>query len=77
MPRIKIGQEVEIKTLDVWSSDRVKVFALAEDSETPFVILRFYDWNGNMVFEHSLEDVFAETLAQRNQKALDVLPSSK
>jgi hypothetical protein len=71
------GVEKEMPT--IWPSDQMgfRVFAMAEDSETPFVILRFYDFNGNLEFERYMEDCFSEEMVVMINKALSQLPSSK
>lgn len=81
MKRLEYGVEKRINISDsveaFWMTDRVKVFALAEDSETPYVIVRQFDYNGDLEAEIWLEDVTAIALIKHIQKALDVLPSSK
>lgn len=52
--------------------NEVKVTAYREDSDSPFVILS--DENGQ---EFRLTDVGAQSLVERINKALSILPSSK
>lgn len=81
MKRLECGIEKRIKLRGgveaIWQTDRVQVFALAEDSETPYVIIRQYDSSGYLESEIWLEDVTAQVLIKQIQKALDILPSSK
>lgn len=50
---------------------KVKVMALREDEDTPYVIL---DFNGIQVW---MSDVLAEDVAARIKRALSQLPTSK
>jgi hypothetical protein len=78
---IEYGIEKRIKLRSgpekIWQSDRVQVFALAQDSETPYVIIRKFGYKGDLEAEIWLEDVTAQVLIKQIQKALDILPSSK
>lgn len=76
MTGLEYGVEKRIRVKEVWDSDRIRVFALAEDSETPFVIIREYDGD-KIETEIWLEDMTAEVLIKQIQKALDILPTSK
>lgn len=71
------GVEQEIVIRHPWATKRVKVFALAEDSETPYVIIRQYDYDGCFESEIWLEDCTATVVIEKMQAALDILPSSK
>ena len=60
----------------IWKP-RIKVFGEAEDSETPIVILQFFDYDGNLEYERHMEDCFAHELIGMIHDALLKLPSSK
>ena len=76
--RIEYQKESKMKP-QFWTSKhmRMEVVAYAEDSETQYVILRFYDYDGNMIFERFLEDCYADELQFMVNKALKILPASK
>jgi hypothetical protein len=51
--------------------DKVKVMALREDEDTPYVIMEF---NGVQVW---MSDVLAKDVSKRIERALSQLPTSK
>lgn len=71
------GKEQEIIVRDPWSSKRVRVFAYAEDSDSPYVIIREYDYDGKVTSEIWMEDCTAHGIIKKMQAALDILPTSK
>lgn len=78
MPRgLEYGIEKRIRVKDIWQQNLVQVFALAEDEDTPYVIIRQFGLSGNLEQEIWLEDFTAKVLIKQITKALDLLPSSK
>lgn len=72
------GKEQEIIVRDPWATKTVRVFAYAEDSESPFVIIRQYDYSGkNLEQEIWMTDCTSNVIIKKIQAALDILPSSK
>lgn len=71
------GKEQEIVIRDPWTSKTVRVFAFAEDSETPYVIIRQYDYNGTITGEIWMEDYTSNLVMKKIQAALNILPTSK
>lgn len=61
----------------IWQSDRVQVFALAEDEETPYIIIRQFNHDGDMDAEIWMGTPTAQVLIKQIEKALDLLPTSK
>jgi hypothetical protein len=75
----RLTEDGEIKEIkpEFWKHMRIKVLAHRYDSETPFVILQFLDYDGTVEYERSIEDCFAAEIQKMIGKALDILPTSK
>jgi len=72
MRKLLDGEEKVMRSDFPDHDNEIKVAALRIDSETPYIILT--DRDGNEV---CLTDVGAQSLIERVQKALAILPSSK